>query len=50
MLVGQVPSFIANEEYLRTYGIKYKAFAQKKEEGDPAPPRAATPTLTLPCQ
>jgi len=28
-----VPSFIANEEYLRTYGIKYKAFSQKKEEG-----------------
>lgn len=32
-LTSKVPSFIANEEYLRTYGIKYKAFAQKKEEG-----------------
>lgn len=36
----QVPSFIANEEYLRTYGIKYKAFAQKKVRCD------ATHTLT----
>merc|ERR1711998_626407 len=32
-LTSKVPSFIGNEEYLRTYGIKYKAFAQKKEEG-----------------
>jgi len=32
-LQSKVPSFIANEEYLRTYGIKYKARAQKKEEG-----------------
>lgn len=32
-LTSKVPSFIANEEYLRTYGIKYRAFAQKKEEG-----------------
>jgi len=42
----QVPSFIANEEYLRTYGIKYKAFAQKKDEGTSFPhtvAAAATP-------
>lgn len=32
-LTSKVPSFIANEEWLRTYSIKYKAFAQKKEEG-----------------
>jgi len=32
-LQSKVPSFIANEEYLRTYGIKYKARAQKKDEG-----------------
>jgi hypothetical protein len=32
-LTSKVPSFIANEEYLRTYGIKYRATAQKKEEG-----------------
>lgn len=30
---SKVPSFIANEEYLRTYGIKYKSRSQKKEEG-----------------
>lgn len=29
-LTSKVPSFIANEEWLRTYSIKYKAFAQKK--------------------
>merc|ERR1711988_1839536 len=32
-LTSKVPSFIANEEYMRTYGIKYKACAAKKEEG-----------------
>jgi len=32
-LTSKVPSFIANEEYLRSYGIKYKAYMQKKEEG-----------------
>merc|ERR1719230_274286 len=32
-LTSKVPSFIANEEYLRTYGIKYKASAAKKDEG-----------------
>merc|ERR1711959_838553 len=32
-LASKVPSFIANEEYMRTYGIKYKACAAKKEEG-----------------
>lgn len=32
-LQSKVPSFIANEEYMRTYGIKYKACAAKKEEG-----------------
>merc|ERR1711988_1936659 len=32
-LTSKVPSFIANEEYMRTYGIKYKACAAKTEEG-----------------
>jgi len=32
-LSSKVPSFIANEEYLRSYGIKYKSRAQRKEEG-----------------
>jgi len=32
-LTSKVPSFIPNEEYLRTYGIKYKARANNKDEG-----------------